>query len=390
MLRNCSQILQTIDYYKPNREKKMKVLIPTEPDDMHALFAKIALENKGHDVRFIFTADQPTKLKNSVLIDNDTYLWRSTDKYDSYLDNEYDVVWWRRARKPHLPKDVIHPSDYQFVARENALFYESLTYNMAPNACWINPKDAANRANSKLLQLKTATECGMNIPTTLCSNDPQDIRYFLLKHEAEGVVYKPLCSNFWFEDQRMKISYTSRISFLELPNNQMLQNTPGIFQKEIKKKYELRVTYFGDYIVTAKLNSQSHAEGKIDWRAIPNGELSIEPYVLPASLEHNIRQFMRKMGLVFGSLDFIVSEDHEYVFLEVNEQGQFLWIEEYNTDFKMLDIFVNFILNKTKSFKYEARKAEHSLEIYRDEMVSMRTQNMQRHIDLNSVKALVV
>ena len=368
----------------------MKFLIPTEPDDTHAILAKIALENKGHEVRFMFTADQPTKLKNSVLIDNYTYLWRSTDKYDSFLDNDYDVVWWRRARKPHLPKDATHPGDYKFVARENALFYESVTNNMAPNAWWVNTKEAANRANSKLLQLKLATECGMNIPTTLCSNDPQDIRYFLLKHEEDGVVYKPLCSNFWFEDQRMKIAYTSKISFLELPNNQLLQTTPGIFQKEIKKKYELRVTCFGDYIVTAKLNSQSHAEGKIDWRAIPNGEMSIEPYILPASLENNIRKFMQKMGLVFGSLDFIVSDDHEYVFLEVNEQGQFLWIEEYNSDFKMLDIFINFLVNKAKSFKWDPKKSEHSIELYRDKMMDMRTQNMQRHIDLNSAKAHAV
>lgn len=359
----------------------MKFLIPTEPDDNHAILAKIALENKGHQVRLLFTADQPTKLKNSVLIDNDTYLWRSTDKYESYLENDYDVVWWRRPRKPYLPKEAAHPSDYKFVTRENILFYEAITNTMAPNAWWINSKEAAKRANSKLLQLKIATECGMNIPTTLLSNDPQDIRYFLLKHEGEGVVYKPLCSNYWFEEQRMKIAYTSRISFLELPNNKLLQTTPGIFQKEIKKKYELRVTCFGDYIVTAKLNSQAHMDGKVDWRAIPNGEMDIEPYILPASLENNIRKFMHALGLVFGTLDFIVSEDHEYVFLEVNEQGQFLWMEEYNADFKMLDIFVNFLLAKSKTFKWDPKKQEHFIEPYRNKMMSIQAQNMQRHLD---------
>ena len=156
----------------------MKFLIPTEPDDTHAIFVKLALESMGHEVRLLFMADQPTKLKNSVSIDNDTYQWKSTDKYDSVIDNEYDVVWWRRARKPHLPKDSMHPSDYKFVARENALFYESLTNNMAPIARWVNDKDAATRANSKLLQLKLAVACDMTIPITLCSNDPQEIRCF--------------------------------------------------------------------------------------------------------------------------------------------------------------------------------------------------------------------
>ncbi len=365
----------------------MKILIPTEPDDTHAILTKIGLENMGHEVRLFFTADQPTKLKNSILIDNDTYQWRSTDKYDSIVDNDYDVVWWRRARKPYLPKDVTHSSDYKFVVRENTLFYESLTHNMAPHAWWVNTKEAATRANSKLLQLKLAAECGMTIPTTLCSNDPQDIRYFLLKHEADGVIYKPLCSNFWFEEQRMKIAYTTKITFLQLPNNKMLQLTPGIFQKEVKKKYELRITCFGDYLVAAKLNSQAHEEGKVDWRAIPEGEMSVEPYILPSSLEKNIRMFMHKMGLVFGSLDFIVSEDHEYVFLEVNEQGQFLWIEEYNPEFKMLDIFVQFLHNKSRKFIWDSKNVEHSIDKYRKKMVSMVAKNMRCHVDLNSARA---
>jgi len=365
----------------------MKFLIPTEPDDTHAFFTKIGLENMGHQVRLLFTADLPTKQKNSVLIDNDTYLWRSTDKYDSFVDNDYDVVWLRRARKPYVPKNMTHPEDYKFVTRENTLFYDSLTNNMAPNAWWVNSKESAIRANSKLLQLKVASQCGMSIPTTLCSNDPQDIRYFLLKHESDGVIYKPLCSGFWFEDNNVKISYTSKISFLELPNNQLLQLSPGIYQKEIKKKYELRVTCFGDYIVAAKLNSQDHLEGKIDWRAIPAGEMSIEPYTLPSYLEDNLRRFMQKMGLVFGSFDFIVSEDLEYVFLEVNQQGQFLWIEDVNPEIRMLDIFIQFLINKDNSFKWRPKTTEHSMMRYADKAKEMMAEKMQRHVELNSAKA---
>lgn len=182
----------------------MKFLIPTEPDDTHAILVKIALENLGHQVRLLFTADQPTKQKNSVSISSEGYEWSSSDKYSSISDNDYDVVWWRRARKPYIPKEIIHKKDHKFVVRENVLFYESLTYSFAPEAWWINTKESAHRANSKLLQLKIARESGMDIPVTLCSNDPQDIRHFLLKHDKEGVIYKPLCSNFWFEGKKLK------------------------------------------------------------------------------------------------------------------------------------------------------------------------------------------
>ena len=76
----------------------MRLLITTEPDDVHAIVVKIALENMGHVVRLFFTADLPTKQTNSLLIDNEVYNWKSSDEYNTYEENEYDVVWWRRAR----------------------------------------------------------------------------------------------------------------------------------------------------------------------------------------------------------------------------------------------------------------------------------------------------
>ncbi len=342
----------------------MKYLIPTEPDDMHAIVVKLALENLGHQVTLIFTADQPTRQKNSVFVDIEQYRWQSADRFEAILDNDYDVVWWRRARKPYLPKNIAHPEDYRFVVRENLLFHESFTYNMAPNAWWINNKEAASRANFKILQLKTASECGITIPTTLCSNDPEEIRLFLLQHEANGIIYKPLSG----EDKQIKIPSVSKITYLDLPTNQSLQRSPRIYQKEIQKQYEVRVTCFGHYLVAAKLNSNT------------NKQLVIEPYVLPDDLEIKIRAFMHELGIVFGVCDFIVTPDHQFIFLEVYEQGQFLWIEDYNPSFKMLDIFVNFLLNKSVDFKWDPSGVKHSLEMYRKRVEPVFKENIHRHV----------
>jgi hypothetical protein len=362
----------------------MKLLIPTEPDDLHAILVKIGLETMNHEVQLLFTADHPTKQKNSVYLENAFYRWISSDDYTILEKNDYDVVWWRRARKPYLPKNIVHPDDYKFIVRENILFYESLTSIIAPNAWWINDKESANKANFKLLQLNLARQCNMTIPTTLCSNDPKEIKDFVKKYETDGVIYKPLCSNFWFEDDKIKITYTNKITLGDLSNDESVQLVPGIYQPEIRKKYELRVTCFGDYIVAAKIDSQSHDDGKLDWRAIQGNNLDIQPYKLPSIIENNLREFMRQAGIVFGSFDFIVTKDNEYIFLEVNEQGQFLWIEEFNPEFKMLDIFINFILNKSRNYEWSLTDNIHSIEKYRNTMKALSKQNMQRHISLNS------
>lgn len=361
----------------------MKLLIPTEPDDTHAIVVKLAMEELGHQVILFFTADQPTKQRNSVFIDNHNLRWRSSNKFYSILNDKYDVVWWRRARKPHVPTYISHHDDIEFVNRENDLFFESFTSIIAPDAWWINNKVAARRANYKLLQLKIAHACGLQIPTTLCSNDPKEIQDFVHKHNTSGVIYKPLCSNFWFEKEQVKISYTARITPEKLPNYKILQQTPGIFQKEIKKKYELRITCFGNYIVAAKINSQDYIDGQIDWRAIRSQPIIIEHYNLPHDLAQKIKAFMRALDIVFGSLDFIVTEDGEYIFLEVNEQGQFLWIEELNSNMQMLDIFINFILNKSPNFTWKESQAYHSINKYREKISFIYQDNMQKHVSLN-------
>lgn len=364
----------------------MKFLIPTEPDDTHAILVTLALRDLGFVVTPFFTADHPSQQKNTIYMDVAQYQWKSVDAYAEIAENNYDVVWWRRARKPYVPKDTVHPEDYAFVQRENILFFESFTSNLAPNAWWINAKEAARRANFKLLQLKLASECGFVIPTTLCSNDPYEIKQFLIQNDKAGVIYKPLCAYFWFETAQTKISYTAQVKPHQLPSPHILQKVPGIFQVEMKKKFELRITCFGDYLVAAKLNSQEHADGKVDWRAIRGSKMLIEPYALPESVARGIRLFMRRLGIVFGSFDFIVTPEENFVFLEVNEQGQFLWIEEYNQQFKMLDIFVQFIMNAKIDFHWDAQQCTHTIEQYRTRMQTVYQQNMQRHVQLNSPK----
>mgnify|MGYP000623536185 CR=1 FL=1 len=38
---------------------------------------------------------------------------------------------------------------------------------------------------------------------------------------------------------------------------------------------------------------------------------------------------MTTLGLEFGALDFVVDGDGNYLFLEVNPNGQWLWLEDF-------------------------------------------------------------
>jgi hypothetical protein len=72
-------------------------------------------------------------------------------------------------------------------------------------------------------------------------------------------------------------------------------------------------------------------ETVLDWRHAST-DVRVEATTLPRDVDHACRLLMKELGIVFGCFDFIVTPEGDYIFLEVNEMGQFLWIEEVNPD----------------------------------------------------------
>ena len=52
---------------------------------------------------------------------------------------------------------------------------------------------------------------------------------------------------------------------------------------------------------------------------------------------------MESLGLVAAGFDFIVDQDNQWVFLELNEAGQFLFIHEWCEEHDLVKAFVEFI-----------------------------------------------
>jgi glutathione synthase/RimK-type ligase-like ATP-grasp enzyme len=364
----------------------VNVLITTEPNDIHAIHVKLALENKGHRCVLWFIADMPTQQFNSIYCSNDNDYWlteSNTQDTIKITDDAFDVVWWRRPRRPYIPT-THYQHDLDFIKKENSLFYDSISVNIAKNAWWINPSHAIKYANSKIYQLKLAYKCGFKIPATLISNSPKLIKEFLIKYQRK-VIYKPFQAHHWLEGDCLKFSYTNKIDLDNLPCDQLLQIVPGIYQQQLIKKYELRITCFGDHLVAIKIASQQHLKGLNDWRVIPSNELLIEPYRLSQSIEKKIRLFMRQLDIVFGCFDIVVDVDDDIYFLEVNQQGQFLWIEDCLPEIKMLDKFVKFILAKTIYFNWDNLKTI-SLKDDQSNAYQLNEKYHQQHIYLNKIK----
>lgn len=342
----------------------MEVLIITNPDDPDSVFVQEALHQAGVSATLWFPSNTPIQQYNTFNISNESGLnWKVKDKHMEFI-GDFNTVWLRRPRKPILPNNI-HESDLRMVQDENMDFFKLLLGSLCPKAFWVNNINSIYFCKSKIKQLDVARKFGLSIPNTILTNSPEAIREFINSSNDE-VIYKPLQSYYWAEDKGIRISYTNVVNIANLPSDDILKLTPGIFQEKIKKSYELRITYFGTNPVSVKLLSQEHQKGINDWRNIPTDELLIERTDLPDSLNQKCIKLLKYFGLKMGCFDFIVTPDNEYIFLEVNEQGQFLWIEEIDNQIPMLDMFVKFLLNRNFEYSYNDYKPTYTLNSIRE------------------------
>jgi len=335
-----------------------RILIPTYLRDIHATMVAAALREKGHEVTLWHGTDFPSRQSATIFLSKEDKLqWKVTGPgIDLSSKERFDVVWYRRPIvEPVLP-DSLHPGDRVICRRECLSLTRGLWQLIGLGAFWVNPLASQQRANSKIVQLEEALAVGLDVPPTLLTNDPEEIRRFLRRYSGEAI-YKAFNPAQWVRGEEIGLVFTSEVTVEDLPDDDVLRLCPGIFQRRVLKAYELRLTYMGDFCVAAKLRSQENPAGQLDWKGA-FGDLRVEPTTLVPEVDRRCRQLLRRLGIVFGCLDLIVTPDGEYVFVEVNEMGQFLWLEELNPAIQMLEPFCEFLAQKRLDFSWHPTHAD--------------------------------
>ena len=290
------------------------ILIVSEPADIHSSVVAQRLVDKGSDVCIFSAGDFPQRLSVS---------WKtggvSTGYTFKYADRTIDSdevrgIWVRRLKSFAIAPSIIDSQVQTFTYAECKDFFFGWlsTFRNVINSC-----HNELLASKKLTQLHHAQELGFRIPETLISNDPEDIRAFYTKRKTE-IIFKPLTGT--------AFQFTGAHQFEEahLLNIEAGALAPSIYQERISVKHNLRITIVDQDVFAASIKvSNTHAE--LDWRLERNPV--IEPYALPAGIQDKLLKLQQRLGLRYGAVDMIVNDDDEYVFLEDNPGGQFLFVE---------------------------------------------------------------
>lgn len=322
----------------------MSILIISQPYDDHAGAVEWALKLRGHDVDMLFLQDFPAEITLSMNVHKDECaISVIADGVDKYRD-EYAVVWNRRHAPPSLDEGFpLNEVDRKFATRIARRTYSEFLSVAYANAVWINETFASYAAINKLKQLVAAARCGFSVPETLLSNNINEIRNFVTRQPEQSII-KTFEQYQWRMDRKSLSIPTSifDISTLE-GHEESVRYSPSIFQPFIKKQYEVRATVLGEELVAAKLISKCD-DSKVDWRFYAStSSVEIVPFLLPDDVKNKCIKLVKSLGLKFGCIDLICSEDDDFIFLEINQMGQFLWKEVASPEIQMLSAFILFI-----------------------------------------------
>jgi len=115
----------------------------------------------------------------------------------------------------------------------------------------------------------------------------------------------------------------------------------------LSKKFDVRLIVVGNKVFAFKIDSQSYEETSIDYRAGLELTQKLQHFVYepPAGICTAAVEMVRHCGLSFGAFDFVITEEDEHVFLELNPNGQWLWLQ-LATGVRISDAFCDLLIGK--------------------------------------------
>ncbi len=294
------------------------IVVISHLQDPHAVRVLEALASRGADTFLFDLADLPAAATLSV-----DYRVPATPRARiahataGPIDlSRATAVWWRRPQFVRL--DSITDADARGFAHGE--WQEALYGLWELLACpWMNQPVRDEVASRKALQLAVASRLGLRVPDTLLTSDADEARAFIERHGMGKTIYKIFSATHqvWRETRLVQPDDLAMLDGLHL--------APVIFQEFVPAVADLRITIVGDDIFPMAIDSRGTGY-EVDFR-VSLATAATSVWELPDHVADALRRLMAHFGLAYGAVDLRVTEDGEYVFLEINTAGEFLFAE---------------------------------------------------------------
>lgn len=224
------------------------------------------------------------------------------------------------VRRPAIPNLHNDETKNRFLGRE--ILFGLRSFLEATSAIWMNHPDSNSLASSKPMNLLFASNLGLKVPQTLISADSVEISKWLKNHQKS--VIKAISYGLMERKNSAEMAFTQRV-----PNNfdvkeDIVPGVPVLLQEEVEKEADVRITLIGNKVFSAILTQEGN---EIDWRARTNMS-KWNSVQLPSYIEECCIKLCKRLNLEFAAIDLVKSISGDFFFLELNPNGQWVWIEE--------------------------------------------------------------
>lgn len=304
-----------------------KILIVTTSQDVGATFVVEALrKHKGIQVFRFNTEEFPTKVKikishnesgklETIFLFPEQGILKSTEIFS---------VYYRREGEAILDESIKDKTSKLFARTEIIGALDTVWDTL--NCLWVNHPRFSTALMTKVGQTHYGGTLGFRVPKTIVSTDVKELIKFY-KDCDSNIMAKQLGNARGAQDWIEGRLYTQKIKPNQVKFFENAHLAPVMLQEAIPKKFELRITVVGDKMFAIKIDSQSQERTSVDWRKGPIGTVPHSVYKLPPEIELKLIKLHKKLGLIYSGTDMIVTPDGEYVLLELNPNGEYVWTE---------------------------------------------------------------
>jgi hypothetical protein len=311
------------------------VLIVTISDDLHALAVQDTLRRRGLECCILESDAVSGGEVLSFLASSDGTLVAhvQTSEGDSINVAEVELVWWRRAKALQCTDGSLLSKDQKNLINNDCTSTAIGIFESCFVGHWISSPHGTEFASNKLNQLSVAHKCGFATPDTLITQSPAEVLKFYEKHQGR-IIMKPVAGT------QGPLLFTQFVRGEHLSMHDSIRACPTIYQQFIPGSRHIRLNCFGECCYASVIESES-----LDWR--PNLNVPVAPWTVPDALSDRIRHSLDLLGLEMGIFDLKETADGEPVWLEVNPQGQFLFLEGLTAE-PLTDRFAEFLQDRLR------------------------------------------
>lgn len=309
------------------------ILIVAVKGDLHAHAVQNAVRNSGYHDVYIAECDQ--------ISGNEALSWGTSINHRASIlttdgkrvpVEDLDLIWWRRVNANQEASAGASSDHHGALVNHDCRGTLSGVLAASFHGAWISTPEATTRAADKIFQLTVARQEGMRVPETLVSQSKDEVLAFA--ERIGRVIVKPV------------VGAPGPLIFTQYGDNlthipaQSFRSAPAVYQEYIEGERHIRLNCFGDELQAALIQTSA-----LDWR--PDLNVPISAWEVSDELAVRIRQILQVLGLRMGVIDIKLTPTGEPVWLEVNPQGQFLFLEPI-LGIPLATMFASFLISSAE------------------------------------------